>query len=103
MTPEIYRLGLGVCNCFLIREEGTLLIDAGPPQQAGRFAKAMARISIDPADISLLLISHAHWDHFGTANEIRQISGAKLAANRREAAWLEAGVKRLPPAAGGRC
>ncbi len=29
MTPEIYRLDLGVRNCFLVREEGTLLIDAG--------------------------------------------------------------------------
>jgi hypothetical protein len=29
MTPERYRLGLGVCDCCLIREEGTLLINAG--------------------------------------------------------------------------
>jgi hydroxyacylglutathione hydrolase len=100
MAPQVYRIGLGITNCFLIRDEGTILIDAGPPGQAGRFGKAMARIPVDPADISLILISHAHWDHFGTANEIRDISRAKLAANRREATWLEAGAKRLPPATG---
>lgn len=27
MTPETCRLGLAVCNCFLIREESTLIID----------------------------------------------------------------------------
>lgn len=100
MTPEIYRLGLGVCNCFLIREEGTLLIDAGPPNQAGRFRKALARISIDPGDISLLLITHGHWDHIGSAAEIKETTGCQLAVNRREVAWLEEGVKRLPPPIG---
>ncbi len=34
MIPQIYRLSLGVCNCFLIGEEGTLLIDAGVLERA---------------------------------------------------------------------
>lgn len=100
MTPRVYRLGLGVCNCYLIREEGTVLIDAGPPNQAGRFGKALRRLSIDPADVSLLLVTHGHWDHIGSAAEIKEITGCRLAVNRREQDWLEQGLRRLPPAIG---
>lgn len=72
------------------------MIDAGPPRQAGRFREALARISVSPADISLLIVTHGHWDHIAGAAGIKQATGCQLAAHRREADCLEQALKRLP-------
>ena len=39
-----------------------------------------------------------HWDHIGSAKEIKDITGAKIALHRNEKDWLEKSLKPLPPA-----
>ena len=75
-----------------------ILIDGGSPNQAKRFIKAMARLHLNPKDINLIVITHGHWDHIGSAKAIQEIAGAKLAMHHREKDWLEKSLKPLPPA-----
>ena len=46
---------------------------------------------LSPQDISLVVISHAHADHFGGNEELRAASGgaARFAAQRNDQAWIE--------------
>jgi glyoxylase-like metal-dependent hydrolase (beta-lactamase superfamily II) len=73
------------------------MIDGGAPNQAKCFLKALERLSIQPRDLRLLVLTHGHWDHIGSAKDIKEITGAKIAMHKREKDWLEKSLKPLPP------
>ena len=100
METEIHRLSLGMCYCYLIKQEGLILVDAGFPNQGEKFLKQLNGLSIDPKDISLILLTHGHNDHIGSANEIKRLTGGKVAINQREKEWVEQALKPLPPPVG---
>jgi len=100
MPTQIHRLSLGVCNCYLIKQEGLILVDAGAPNQGKKFLKELEGLSIKPKDISLILLTHGHWDHIGSANELKSLTNGKVAINQREKDWLEYALKPLPPGIG---
>ena len=96
IKTEIHRLPLGRCNCYLIKEEGLILVDAGWPNQGRNFLKDLKALSIKPRDISLILLTHGHWDHIGSINELKSLTGCKVAINQREKDWVEQALKPLP-------
>ena len=98
MSLSIHPIKLGVARCYVIRAEGTILIDGGAPKKAKNFMKGIETLSIKPEDIRLIVITHGHWDHIGSAKEIKEITGAKIALHRNEKDWLEKSLKPLPPA-----
>jgi len=98
MSLDIHPIKLGVETCYVIRAEGTILIDGGAPNQAKNFKKAIEKLSIKPQEIQLIVITHGHWDHIGSAKEIKEITGAKIALHRNEKDWLEKSLMPLPPA-----
>jgi hydroxyacylglutathione hydrolase len=98
MSIGIHPIELGVARCYVIRAEGTILIDGGAPKQARNFMKGMETLSIKPGNIQLIVITHGHWDHIGSAKEIKDITGARIAMHRNEKDWLEKSLKPLPPA-----
>ena len=98
MSLSIHPIKLGVARCYVLRAEGTILIDGGAPKQARNFMKGIETLSIKPEDIQLIVITHGHWDHIGSAKEIKEITGAKIALHRNEKDWLEKSLKPLPPA-----
>jgi len=97
MTVSIHPIKLGVDCCYVIQGDRTIMIDAGSPRQATRFWKAMETLTIDPRSIRLIVITHGHWDHIGSARDIQEITGAKIAMHHREKDWLEKSMIVLPP------
>ena len=96
MSAEIHRLPVGVTNCYLIKERGLILVDAGPPQKAELLRKKLQVLSINPKDISLIVLTHAHWDHIGSLSEWKKMTGCKVAVNHREREWVEKALKPQP-------
>lgn len=43
------------------------------------------------------MLTHGHWDHIGTAKEIKDLTGAKIALHYRDRDCLEKSLKPLPP------
>ena len=100
MNTEIHKLSLRMCNCYLLKRNGLVLIDAGPPNQVNRLRKELQELSINPQDISLMLLTHGHYDHIGSVSEIKALTGCQVAINHREKDWVEQALKPLPPGIG---
>lgn len=96
MPIEITKINLGFDQCYVIRADGVIAVDAGAPNRGRHFARGLEKACIDPQDIRLVVITHGHWDHIGSAMEIKHITGAKLAMHHRDAAWLEGSLPLSP-------
>jgi len=94
---NIYTIPLGVEHGYIIQGEGVVMIDGGAPNKAKAFIKGLKKTSIKPEEIKLIIITHGHWDHIGSAKDIKDITGAKIAMHKREKDWLEKSLKPLPP------
>ncbi len=75
-------------------EQGAILIDAGTPGQGERILKALRHLGLGPDEIRLILITHGHLDHFGSAAALRETLGASIAIHAADAVALREGVNR---------
>ncbi len=96
MAFSFHRIPLGICNCFLLCGDRTILIDAGAQGSIRAFTKGLQKLNVDPREISLVLLTHGHWDHIGTLHPIQQLTGAKVAVHHRDQAWVETGKPEFP-------
>ncbi|MEJ2204128.1 MAG: MBL fold metallo-hydrolase [Gemmatimonadota bacterium] len=94
---RICPISLGFDTCYVLEGEGVIVVDAGQPRKGRAFVRGMERAGIEPRDVRLILLTHAHWDHMGSASELKDITGAPLAVHEREAPWVESGAPPLPP------
>ena len=99
MNVDIHAIPLGIDRCYVVKGEGVIMIDAGTPSKAKAFLRHIGKTSIRPQDIKLLIITHGHFDHIGSAKAIKEITGAKIAMHELEKDWLEKSQKHLPPPA----
>jgi len=97
MRVNIHPIMLGFDNCYVIQGEGVIAIDGGAPKKAKAFIKGIKKTLIKPGDIKLIIVTHGHWDHIGSAKDMKEITGAKIAMHKREKDWLEKSLKPLPP------
>lgn len=97
MTTQIVQLTLGVCNCYLIKQKGLILVDTGSIPNSKAFIQQTEKAHINPSDLSLILLTHGHWDHIAGTKEIKETTGAKTAINFREAPWMRKANPPLPP------
>ncbi|TSA45726.1 MAG: MBL fold metallo-hydrolase [Deltaproteobacteria bacterium] len=95
---RIYPVKLGISRCYLIQgEKGMILIDCGPPKKVRAFLAVLDKLSLNPAEIKLITLTHGHWDHIGSAVVIKNVTGAQIALHREEKEWLEKSLKPMPP------
>jgi glyoxylase-like metal-dependent hydrolase (beta-lactamase superfamily II) len=94
---QIQTIKLGGVNCFLVHDEGIILVDTGTPGQHDKILKQVKKLGLNPLDIELIIITHGHGDHFGSAHKIKELTGAKLAVHKEDANIVKEGRKVFPP------
>ncbi len=94
---KIHTIPLGVDNCYLLEGETCVLIDGGAPNQSRAFLRRMAALGIAPSRVALIILTHAHWDHIGSARALVELTGAQVAVHGAERAIVEYGLKGIPP------
>ncbi len=92
MRTSITRIVLGATSCYLIRHEGAVFVDCGDARREGAFRRALAALPEPAPQIRLILLTHGHADHAGSAAAIARLTGAPVAIHARDRAWLEQGV-----------
>ena len=75
-------LPFGMVNCHLILgEKGCIVVDTGLPGSESKIEKALKKRSLSFEDIKLIVITHAHVDHAGSAARLRELSRAPILAH----------------------
>jgi hydroxyacylglutathione hydrolase len=97
MSVRIYPIRLGMDDCYVIQDRGTIMVDGGFPGSARAFTKALEKLSIEPIEIQLVILTHGHFDHIGSANTIRQQTGAKVVLHQADKEQLEKDKMTWPP------
>ena len=94
VLPNLYQLRLptpfpvGPVNVYVARpaadrDEPLTLIDVGPrtPDARAALAAGLQRLGCALSDVGRILITHAHFDHYGLAGDLVRISGATVHAH----------------------
>lgn len=92
MATAIFPIRLGFDCCYLLRDRGVILIDAGLRGRGLRFKRFLDRLGISPGEVRLMVITHGHFDHIGSAKQIKDLTGAKVAMHQPDAEWLEQSI-----------
>jgi hydroxyacylglutathione hydrolase len=92
---SIIPLRLGVINSFIIKGKKAVLVDTGYPGNADKILRHLERNHIYPGDLSLIILTHGHIDHYASAEELRAATGAPVAIYRVDAAYIGKGLNYL--------
>ena len=89
---NVYYVGANNISSILVATpEGHILIDTGTQKMASVVFPNIVTLGYMPADIKVMLISHAHYDHMETMETIRRLTGATVAALEAEVPALVSG------------
>lgn len=103
MEPGVLEVGSGVhfveashTNFVLIEDGGELtLVDSGYPRDRDLLEASIRRVGREPADISAMLLTHAHVDHLGSAQWLRRTFGVPVHCHASEAPHARGEVEEV--------
>lgn len=91
--PFQVKTDLGLLDRFvysyLITGESPVLIDTGVSSSDKIIIKYMEAVGLKPEDLSLMILSHSHPDHIGSAPSLKEVSHCPVAAHGGEQSWIE--------------
>lgn len=95
----IHHISMHFSESYIVEIDRELvLVDAGMP---GSELQILQRINqFNHSDLKIILITHAHIDHYGSAAALRNITGAKIAIHSADAAAMAKGKSHLGKARG---
>ncbi|MGY0231657.1 MBL fold metallo-hydrolase [Longispora urticae] len=89
-------VGKHTINAHLVLGRRPVLVDAGTPGSARRILDQVIAHGVDPADLALIVLTHGHIDHFGSAAELRRLTGAPVAGHADDLGPYSRGRVREP-------
>ena len=89
---KVIPIPLGHVNAFLICGTRPVLVDTGFPGSSAKILSAIQREGYKPWELALIVITHAHLDHTGSASALAGATGAPVLVHRAEADFLSAGA-----------
>jgi glyoxylase-like metal-dependent hydrolase (beta-lactamase superfamily II) len=91
VVPDVYLIeGLRASQVYvLVSEEGLTLVDSGSPGEATRIVSQLEEGGYTLSDLRVIVLTHCHFDHTGSAAELARRSGARVLAHRDEVPYIE--------------
>ncbi len=90
-APTITTLDIGFVNAFLVQGQRPVLVDTGMPDHVDDIVEKLAEQGVAPEDLSLILLTHGHQDHFGGAAGLKALTDAPLAVHQADAEAVRTG------------
>ncbi|MBD3391414.1 MAG: MBL fold metallo-hydrolase [Chitinivibrionales bacterium] len=91
----IIPLKLGFVTVFALRGSRTVLVDTGYAGSEEAILTKLGEYGIAKDDVSLILITHGHTDHFGSVAALHESTGAPVGVHPADAEFVRAG--KNPP------
>ncbi len=84
IIPNVYQLTIRGVNIILIAEEELTLIDTGFRGSAPKIIRFIRSLGRSEREISLIIITHNHYDHIGGLAKLRKHTKAKIAVHKAD-------------------
>ncbi len=72
----------GVSNFYLIMGTENFLVDTGLPGRTRELKNCLESNGKNPQDINMIVITHHHFDHTGSLDKMKRLTGAVVAVHR---------------------
>jgi glyoxylase-like metal-dependent hydrolase (beta-lactamase superfamily II) len=102
VVDHVYAIPLGGVNAFVLDAEELVIVDTGTPGSAPKILQAIAELGRQPEEVTHILVTHAHADHFGGLAALKQATGANAVMHPLDAAMVRQGqtMRQVQPAPG---
>ena len=97
MQNKPLQIQLGSNLYLLPCQDGFILLDAGIKGKVDSFKQALQKNNITPHQIKLIIITHVHYDHTGSLQQIKTLCGCPVAVHKNEEKVLRTGEITVPP------
>jgi hydroxyacylglutathione hydrolase len=95
---KLHPVRLPNVSCFLVYRPGAaMLVDCGNAGSEQKILSEMQGLGLEPGMLRLLVLTHAHFDHAGSAAQLKALTGCRIVIHRSEASRLQNGFSDLPP------
>lgn len=74
---------------YLVFSDTITLIDSGVSGTESVIFNCIGENGREPAETSMLILSHSHPDHVGAAKKIKEVTGCLVLAHQNERLWIE--------------
>ena len=100
VAEGVYRVPAKSANTYLVEaENGLVLVDTGMPGSEKRILKAVAGLGRQASDVKLILLTHRHWDHIGSAAALKKETSGKLVSHAFEKPYVAGTLVVITPRA----
>jgi len=82
-------------NVYLLLGDRIILIDTGWPGSAKRVLSYLSSLGYEPSHFSDIVLTHCHVDHCGSAADVKERTGATVAAHENDVGCIS-GVTPYP-------
>ena len=95
---KVHRVSLVNVSAYLIYRPGeAILVDSGNIGSEQRIFEALWDLGLELYALKLVILTHAHFDHAGSAGKLKELTSCKVMSHHSEISRLKAGYAPLPP------
>lgn len=100
IAEGVYRVPARHANTYLVEaEEGLVLVDTGMPGSEKRILGAVSSLGRKSSDVRLVLLTHRHLDHIGSAAAVKKLTSGVLVAHPFEKPYVAGTLVIITPRA----
>jgi glyoxylase-like metal-dependent hydrolase (beta-lactamase superfamily II) len=97
IVPGIHMMEGNTAHCYFVDDKELILIDTGMPHKTKKILHYITKtLQRTPSDLKTIVLTHSDIDHIGNALELRNLTGANIAAHPQDAEII-AGKKPARP------
>lgn len=94
---RVFPIKTGYAFAYLVSEDNKwLMVDTGVAGKEKSILLQLNSLNLNPEDLSLIVITHAHYDHVGNLKWLKDVSHAPVVIHELERIILETGDKAVP-------
>jgi glyoxylase-like metal-dependent hydrolase (beta-lactamase superfamily II) len=98
VVPGVWMLPFEIGQAYIWDwGDGLTVIDTGVPGSAGAILHAIEILDRRPSDVKEIVLTHYHYDHCGSADELAARTGATVIAHVAEAPVISGAQPQRPP------